>query len=383
MKTLFPTRTARGALRTALTLALFAALMAPPLSAQATGDSFRPGAGAGAIVEGYNYDDPAAGGRESLLLVTAPFFLDATFARNFYFRLDGAYAWGQETLVNGDEIRLQGLTDTNMRLDYTFGQDAVIISALASLPTGNASLTAREAGLAGAIAADLLPFRISNWGAGGYFGAQVSAARQFGGLGTGLSVSYLAPGEFEPLEDNPVTYQPGQQLRVQLALDGQLGRNGQGSLLLGWQNNQDDVSEGTNLYQSGTRFDITGSYSFAAGYRSAGVAYGGWYHRDTGTYIDGIVPDIPAQDLILLGIAMRRPQGRGWMLPRADARIFRRADGTNQGWLVSLGTSVETATSGTIWVPTFSFRAGKLVVAENAESWIYGLELGISVGVGR
>ena len=54
--------------------------------------------------------------------------------------------------------------------------------------------------LAGIVAADLLPFRVTSWGSGGGIGMQLAATRRFETVGAGLSVGCMvASGAFSPL----------------------------------------------------------------------------------------------------------------------------------------------------------------------------------------
>ena len=75
-------------------------------------------------------------------------------------------------------------------------------------------------------------------------------------------------------------------------------------------------------------------------------------------------------------------------------RLFRSDDGVDQGYVVGLGSSAElrlsgvssdfTAFSGSglVLVPSLTFRFGKLLVRDDAQSRFTGLDLGLGIRVG-
>lgn len=371
-----------GTVGTGLGLALL--LVAGPGAAPATAQTDGGGdltVGGGPVFELYSFSDAQNVGIESLSLFTLPVAGRATVAPGLDVRLFGNLARGALSRPDGTETTLTGLTDTDLQVDYRLADGALTLTGIVSLPTGASTHDSEEIQVAGAVASDLLPFRISNWGTGGYVAVQAAAARRFEGFGAGLSVSYRAAREFEPVEGGQ-TYAPGDELQVQLALDTEMG-GGKGSLLVGFRNYSDDALGGTNAFQPGVRVNVTGSYAFPLGFRGAGVVYGGVLHRENGTSIRPVFTDSPSQDLVLLGGHLRTPWGGTWIRPRADLRVFRSEDGVGQGYVAGVGGSVELAGDPVTWVPTVTARFGSVEVTEGSESTFTGLEVGVSARFSR
>lgn len=361
-------------------LVLLAAFLAPVgLAAQGSGFSV----GGGGAFELYSFSDDEQVGIERVGLFTAPFGARATVAEDVDIQVFGNYAFGFITPSGGgDEMTLNGLTDTDIQLDYRVGGDAVTFSGIFSLPTGTSTLDQEEVAVAAIVAADLLPFRISNWGSGGGYAFQVAGARRFGGFGAGLSVAYRLAGDFEPLAANEFTYEPGDEIRVRLALDTEIGTGGKGSIVAGYRSFSEDAREGSNVFEVGNRYNVTASYAFPAG-SGAGVLYGGVIHRENGTALSAPFVDSPSQDLVLMGSQFQLSWGDTRVRPRVDGRLFRTDDGRGQGYVAGAGVSFEIPAGFTTWVPSVTGRIGNVEVAEGQESSFTGVEAGLSVRFGR
>jgi len=343
--------------------------------------------GAGVSFERYGFGDAASTGIESLTLLTLPFGGRTMLARDFSLELSGAYASGRLVRADGGESKLSGLTDTNLRATFALADQRVVLGATFSAPTGHATQSVEESEVAGAIAADLLPFRITNWGSGGGVSADASFVSSLGGTNVGLNVGYGIAREFEPLADDERAYLPGNQLLVRLAFDRNVTSSGKMTLILAMQRFGSDELSGANLYRSGNRFQSMLSYAFAAGSQSSAVLYGGWNRRQRGTFLDasllGTGDETPAQDLILAGGGFRMPLGSGAILPRADVRVFRSNDGVGQGYTFGLGAGTETELGGLTLLPVLHARFGNVLVREGQESGFTGITASMTVRFGR
>jgi hypothetical protein len=363
-------------------LVAMAVLAVAPGSARAQAAS-PARAAVGPVFESYTFADPAEAGLERITLLSTPFAARIGLGGRATLEVGGAYAAGNVTAADGSESELSGLTDTNVMLSLAVVPDALTLSVMAGAPTGQATHDRGQALVAGVVAADLLPFRVTSWGSGGGVGMQLAATRRFEGFGAGLSVGYRQAGEFEPLEAEAVAYRPGNEIQARLALDTEIGRNGKGSLVVGFQRFGDDALDGANLFRSGNRVEVVGTYAFPMGYGGSAALYGGVLHRANGSYLDATVPDAPTQDLILAGGMLRRALGSGFLTPRADVRVFRSGDGVGQGYVAGLGAAWELRSGGVAFAPSVTGRMGRVTVREGQESGITGFEAGITLRFGR
>ncbi len=369
----------------ALLALILGTLLPGPLHAQ--------GIGAGTVIQTYRFDDPGAAGLERIQLITSPFAIAAPLGSTFSLNVSGAYARGTATGPGGEQVTLEGLTDTYVGLNAGVGLDWLVISAGATLPTGTYTHSLAESLIAGVVAAELLPFAIQTWGSGGSVGGTVAAVTQAGSWGVGFVGGYSVANEYEPLRDQTLAYRPGDQLQFRVALDRDVGGSGTLSVLLGFQSFGNDQVSGSELFRSGNRFEGTLSYAFAVGLRSSALVYGGVKHRANGSLLQqasavGGATDSPSQQLFTAGTNVRFPIGRrSVLLPNAEIRVFRAEDGASQGWLTSVGTTYDVRIAGSnsgrrlMLAPTAQFRIGRVIVQQGVETGLIGWEAGIALRV--
>jgi len=341
----------------------------------------RAAAGIGAGYESYTFKDENVVGIRSITLLTAPFAARIPLGSRVWLEATGAWARGELERADGSVATLAGLTDTQVALGLAIVPDRLSIALVGLAPTGTAEQNAEEAEVAGAIAADLIPFRISNWGSGGGIGVTTTIAHSFGRVGAGISGAYLVGREFDLLEAQEFAYRPGDQLVIRGALDATVGSAGKLGLQLTLQQAKEDQVNGSNLYRPGRRYQVIGSYQFAMG-QSSGVVYGGAMHRAQGTFLLETGSDAPAQDLILVGGGLRIALGRSVVFaPGGDLRLQRRADGTDQGYSAGVGGSIELGSTVKL-IPSVRGRFGNVLVREGIETGFSGLDAGLTLRFG-
>jgi hypothetical protein len=354
-----------------------ALLMASPAAAQ------RASAAAGISMESYRFSSPEAAGLESISLFTTPLTARVGLPGGSALELTGAYARGALRRSDGSEARVEGLTDTRLRLDVPVAGERLTISGIVSLPTGIGTRSDEEAEVASVIAADLLPFHISDWGTGGAAGLGLAYRHTGGAVGVTAGASYLAAREFEPVAGESFAYRPGNELRATLGLDRTLGSAARLALTVGAQHFAVDALDGRNLFRAGDRYQAIGPYAFPAGRRASGIFYAGALHRTRGTALLDLSRDLPAQNLLMAGTGFRLRIGRTALVPSVDGRLFRRQDGVGQGYLGGLGASLELPLGAALLVPSIRGHLGSVVVREGRESRLTGVDLGLALRLGR
>jgi hypothetical protein len=332
----------------------------------------------GGFFETYEFLEPEALGIQRVSLATVPIGAQAPVIDRVSVGLRGAFAYGSMTRADGEEVTLSGLTDTELRANFEVVREILTVSAAVLLPTGQSTQTFEESELSGLVAADLLPFRISNWGSGGGAGVVSSFAIPVGEFGVGLSAGYTMGQEFEPIAEDELSYRPGDEIRVRLVVDRNFGSSSKASLVLGGQTYQDDELSDASVFEPGDRFEAIGSFAFRAGAQSTAVVYGGFQHRGEGLLLDESL-ETPAQDLFTAGVGFRIPRGITTLMPAADLRIFRRSDGVGQGHLASLGATAEWPAGPVVLLPALRGRFGKALLWDGAESSVRGAELGLGI----
>jgi hypothetical protein len=338
-----------------------------------------PTAGVGATRESYSFRSPDKVDVENVSLFTVPFSVRALLADRLDLSVTGAYASATLRRRGGQETSISGLTDTEIRLTYSLKNDRVRLAAVALAPTGKSQLTAGEMDVAGVVAADLLPFAISNWGSGGGVGVNAAVAIPMNdGTSFGVSAGYVVAREYEPLSAASFAYRPGNQLQVRAAADRTLGSAAKASVQLTYLHFGQDQSRGSNLYQAGDRLQGVGSLAFAAGASSTGIVYAGYIRRQQGRYTD-VVLVTPSQDLLYAGIGFRHPVSGVVLVPSLDVRVLGNQAGIEQGNTISAGAGVEVPVGELEFVPLARARLGRVTVRTGQESGFTGLEIGLSI----
>ncbi|HEX7048896.1 MAG TPA: hypothetical protein VF188_01690 [Longimicrobiales bacterium] len=337
--------------------------------------------GAGGGYESYTFLDPLAIGIERVSLATFPFAARVRPSDRIEVELSGAFARGSLARTDGSSATISGWTDTRIRAAFSLVDGRATVGITGLLPTGKATQTADEVAVAGVVASDLLPFRISNWGTGGGIGLNTTLAVPVRGFGLGVSAGYTMMREFEPLDESERVYRPGDEFQLRIAADRTFGSAVKGSLVLGLRRYADDALDGESFFEPGNRYEAIGAVSFAAARGASAVAYLGVQHRGAGTFtVDDV--EAPARDLILAGARMRVLVGRGVLLPALDTRVFRRSDGVGQGYLADLGLSLEWPVRSWTLVPTLRTRFGKVLFWEGEDGFVRGGEIGLAVRLG-
>lgn len=353
-------------------------LGAPSAHAQAMG----PGGVSWAAVpamESYQFLSPGRVGMRGITLMSVPIAGRVALHPRATVDVAGAWASGALTLFDGSTRTLRGFTDATLQLSGTLIPDRVTVVLSAAAPTGVATHDSAQALVAGVIAADLLPFRVMTWGAGGGIGGQLLVTQRVGRTGLGFSTGVRRAGDFEPLATERFVYRPGLETVARVGIDQDLTGGGKLSLTAGVQSFADDQVDGQNLFRSGPRVTAIGSVGVPVRGGGSAAVYAGVLHRSRGSYLDATQSASPAQDLLLLGGLLRRPVGRGTLSPRADLRLFRSADGIGQGYLAGFGVGFEERRAATVVAPVVTVRTGRVMVREGIQSALLGLDLGVSV----
>ncbi|MEO6528705.1 MAG: hypothetical protein ABIP93_18960 [Gemmatimonadaceae bacterium] len=358
---------------------LLGALVVAVTSSSAMAQLSDPVAGVGVRFESYSFGTPDKVDLEKVSLMTVPVSAIVSLAHRVELGVSSAYASGKLTRASGASTSLSGLTDTEIRLTYAMANDRVRLSAVALAPTGKSKLTAGQMDVTGIIAADLLPFAISNWGSGGGLGINAAMAVPMNeATSVGLSAGYVVARKYEPLNATAFAYRPGNQLHVRAGADRLIGTTAKASLQLTYQHFSQDQSAGTNFYQSGDRLQGVGSYAFAAGARGTGIVYAGYLQRREGQYTS-VVQLTPAQNLVYAGTGFRQQMAGVVLTPTIDVRLLGSDDGVEQGRTVSAGVGAEVPMGAFELMPLVRARVGHLTVRTAQESGFTGFEVGLGI----
>ncbi len=324
------------------------ALVAATVSAAATGSS--PAAaqsfGSGVQFQGYDFDD--ALGVKAANLFMVPFAAQMPLGSRISADIYTAYASGS-ALIGDTQHTLSGMVDTRVRANFQVTPWALLTFGV-NVPTGNATHTESEARVAAVLASEMLGFREASWGLGAGVTTGIATAYHIGSTGVGLGVSYRVASEFEPVADSTLKYTPGNEVRVRLGLDRNIGSN---KLTGGvtFQNYSEDRLQGRDLFQPGNRWRGDIAYSFRTSASAAWTVYATEIWREHGDVNIAIVDQsgvqlrdstlsTGTQNLLIGGIAGSMRVGSISLSPSLDARMQTRSLVGGEGWIVGAGTDV-------------------------------------------
>lgn len=157
---------------------------------------------------------------ETIAELAIPVFISIPVGRRLSFDVGTAYANARVT-AGAVHSAISGLTDTQIRGNYTFGDDFVVLTAGVSLPTGESSVTADQVLAAGRIGNDFLAFPVSEMGTGLAATGGIAVARPFGDWGIGAGLAVRRSRAYEPFDVAGASfrYRPGNEVRARLGVD--------------------------------------------------------------------------------------------------------------------------------------------------------------------
>ena len=288
---------------------------------------------------------------------------------------------------------LAGPIDTQVKATLQASPWA-LFSVAAALPTGQSTHDTEQAVVASVLSADFLGFRESTWGTGMGITSSVATAMRAGGFGLGIAASYSVHGQFEPSADQTLKYQPGNETRVRVGIDGNIGTT---TLTAGatFMMYTADQADGINLFQAGNRLRFDATYQFRAG---AGVwtLYGADLWREHGDLTLPFVDEnnvtvgdttytTPTQNLVIAGMQGVIGLGGSYVFrPNIDLRLQTRKDaaGSDQGsgWIVAAGGDIPVRLfGGTDVFPKARFLYGSEKDPSGVSRRIRGAELSFTL----
>ncbi|HWE42219.1 MAG TPA: hypothetical protein VG432_06935 [Gemmatimonadaceae bacterium] len=331
-----------------------------------------------AAVEMVSYTLKADSSEKTISQLVTPIAVAVPIGERFSFDLATAYAHSRVEM-KGAAARpstIYGLTDTQLRGSYVFGQDAVVLTAGVSLPTGQSTANARQFAAAQNISNDFLLFPIGTMGAG--FGATggIAMARSIGAWNVGLGGSYRHSADFAPFEYNDgqkAHYQPGNELRARIGVDRSFGAS---SAMLGatYSSFGDDKSAGAT-FNTGNRLVFQGAYATMV--RRVGYALNAWnLTRTHGTRADG--RPAPFENITNVRLSGSYAAGGVTLEPMLEARHLARgavaagtpaaAEPRGSGQMETAGVRARWKVGGFQVAPGAAFSTGKLLT-EDLTGW--------------
>ena len=254
---------------------------------------------------------------------------------------------------------ISGLTDTQIRANYAFGQDFIVLTAGANLPTGSATVDADQINAATRIGSDFLMFPISGFGSGLGFTGGVAMAKPVGSWNVGFGTSVRYSSEFEPFRDATGTatkFTPGPEYRARLGADMPYG-TGRMSFGVTYSSFGDDQSD-FGTFSSGDR--IIGQFALNNSMKeNVDYTFVLWnLYRTAGTLINGSESPVGNITNAMLSFGVRAP-GNTSLEPSIETRLWTQ-EAAKTSFMSTFGLRLTIPRGRIMVVPGVGFSMGTM-----------------------
>jgi hypothetical protein len=199
---------------------------------------------------GYEFDPGI--GTKSVWQWNVPIVVVVPIGSKMSVDLTTHYASGRVETYAGTTEMLAGPTDTQLRILYTARRDRVVGSLSFNLPTGDHTISSDEFAVAGAVGSTYLSFPVANVGTAFGVTGGLAYAQRAGAWNVGVSGSVRYVGNYAPLSDETLTYDPGMEARVRAGVDRVLGTRSRVLFGLTVSTFSSDTYTGTSALFSGS-----------------------------------------------------------------------------------------------------------------------------------
>jgi hypothetical protein len=326
----------------------------------------------------YTLDQSGTKVKVSEFAIPIAFLLPISPRLNF----DIATAFASATVEAGGKSTISGLTDTQLRLNWSLGADALIITAGLNVPTGQYKVADDKVAAAGQIGNDFLSFPVSSFGNGLAGTGGVALARTLGAWNVGLGASFRKTAEFGAFgaDTNATRFQPADEARLRIGVDRE-AFGGRMTLAAIYSVFGEDACAGCtgvsrSTYSSGDR--LIGQVAFDIPTGASQLFLGGWVlHHAAGETVIGAAP---AENILNGQVSLGFTVGSLFLEPSLEGRMWT-VDGNKQGTLGFAGVRTKFDV-GTIQVsPSVSYAMGTLEGSPNAD--ISGFKAGLTIRIGK
>ncbi len=262
--------------------------------------------------------------------------------------------------------RVDGITDTQVRGNFTIGADAIVLTLGVNLPTGQATVDSAQRLAAGNIGNDFFAFPISNMGTGLAGTGGIAIARPLGSWNVGFGGSVRRSAKYEPgLEDDAgsqVKYLPGDEYRARLGVDRPIGA---GRMALGMTYSAfGDDNAGSFTYSTGDRWVAQAAYNTPL--RGTDLQLSAWnLRRLSGEQANGVTT--PPENIANLAMSLAWRLGDASLEPNVELRHWSR-DGERAGQLAMLGLRTRVSVGDVGAIPSVAYTTGSLTLPSSTGS---------------
>ena len=317
----------------------------------------------------------AAGGKRSIAQTAIPLVFTLPVTERLSIDLSTAYAV-TDVIADGNSVSaIKGLTDTQLRGNFTLGDRLLVFTVGLNLPTGQYTIPEGQQEAAGQIGNDFLGYPISSMGNGFAGTGGVAFARAVGdwNLAGGASIRKSTEFAAYSVANAEFRFTPADEYRVNVGLDRPVG-DGQVQLGLSYSAFGEDLAD-TTSYSTGDRLIASGSYSFPV--RNTSVFLSGWnLMRLSGQQLGG---DAPPENVLNLAGGVSFTAKEILIQPNVELRLWQ-VDGVKAGNLFNTGVRLRFSAGKFSFYPQVGYSIGNLYsVQDGSASDVSGLRSSLTI----
>ena len=341
-------------MRRLLPLALLCATVAAPSAAAAQG-FWDASARLGPQIMQYNIKAPI---NEKITEYAVPIYVLIPVTDALSFDLGTSWASARVETPGAAASELSGLTDTQLRANYTIGTDFIVLTAGVNLPTGQSTALPDQQAAATRIASDFLVFPITGFGTGAGGTGGIAMARPLGdwNVGMGLAMRHsLAYDPFQATDGTKLHFQPGNEYRARVGVDRPYGT---GRISLGVTYSKfghDQANE--SVYNTGDRYITQASITNSI--NGADIMLAGWdLFRASGQLADKTLTG--RENIVNAGLAVGFHTAPGIVVePSVEGRVWTQ-DGTPASYMTTAGLRLNFDMGGYAITPFAGYTLGSI-----------------------
>jgi hypothetical protein len=288
-----------------------------------------------------------------------PFAVIVPFSDRFNIDISSSYASSQVKTPGLATSTITGLTDTQLRANFTIGDQAAIVTIGLNLPTGEYTVPLAQQAAAEQIGNEFLVYPVTSMGNGLAATGGIGFAQTMGAWNVGVGGSFRYSTGFDAYQTaaSPLRFTPGDEFRLRVGLDRPVG-DGSYSVSVTYSKFSKDQADSTT-FGSGDRALAQTSLALPMGANSD-ILLSAWdLYRGSGEQFGAAAP---WENVGNAGVGIGFQAGGLYIQPNIEGRIWE-VGGDRAGTLANIGVRLRFNWAGLSMNPSAAYSVGSLYAA--------------------
>jgi hypothetical protein len=352
-----------------LSLVLLAAVAAP-LTAQDPGST--------AVIldpQFVNYQLGSGSAQRTISQLGIPFAVIVPFSDRFNIDISSSYASSQVKVPGQATSTITGLTDAQVRGNFTVGDNRAVITLGVNLPTGQYRVPPGQLEAAGQIGNDFLIYPVTSMGNGLAATGGIGFAQALGdwNLGVGASFRYSTAFDAYELQTSTLRFTPGNEVRLRAGLDRPVG-DGSFNVSITYSKFGKDQADSTT-FATGDRALAQTALAVPMGANSD-ILLSAWdLYRASGQQFGA---PAPWENVGNAGVAVGFQTGDLYIQPSVEERIWN-VDGNKAGLMTNAGVRLRFNAGMLSLNPSVSYSFGSLYTVAQPSTDLTGFRASLLI----